>query len=603
MSDDSPAAADPLAALREELLALTPADLARHAGKPGYRWAWQFVQDLDLERGFRISGERHLVLSFMQPRLAFRCMGGGLDNLIADADIAQLAKYRVAAVLALRRAVGAGIAPPEPAATPRTASLDLGKDHALAEAAELSIDESRRRLRASASQLFADCIELGLAHLSQGMQERFATLAVWAQGADYPRLALLLRRLADHVELLLDRAGGADEHRLLDELAIANALVAALEAAASRGAAPEHLVGRARSRYSETGTLELLGLGAHPWRSAAGYVGLTMVFWSPKDGAFMSCSDARPENQRSFNPVARYKAAGPWSGLGAPAQATGRRLSLAGAQLNAGGRLSSSESTTATVTAAPSADEFIASLPVARSWAELLQCTGGQGRSLLAEPQPMRDWCVVQPASFGTPVFDATRQTLLWPLLDAQGETLQAELVFDAYTRHAIDRIERFQKDGPPAGSLVVGRLRPGAAGTTLEPLSLVRPGTPAVDALHFDEAPDGGFVSQRMQAATVEALAAPDHAVAPSAIAMPLVLREHRHWLCRQAERGCAAEQAPRVLAEAAAWSEKLSAAGFGACARLLPQTKSAAALLLRSHYLGMQYERLLDCAEEAAG
>jgi len=589
--------ADSVQALQAELLAVAPEALSRHAGKAGYRWAWQYVQDLDLEEGFRVSGERNLLMAFTQPRLAFRYMGGGIDGLIADADVRQVEKYRVAAVLALRRALGVQAPPPEPAGTARTASLDLGHDHALADTRDLSIDESRQRLRASAVQLFAECIELGLAHLSQGIQERFSTLAVWSQGAEYHRLALLLRRLADHVDLLLQRAGGADEHRLLDELAIAHALVGALDDAAARQAAPAHLVGRARTRYDETSTLELLGLGASAWRSAAGYVGLTMIFWSPSDQAFMSCSDARPENQRAFDPVARHRSPGPWSGLGAPSQAAGRRIALQGAQVNARGRVSGSESATATVSPPMPAREFAAALPVCRSWSELLARRGSGRRSLLTEPQPMKDWCVIAPSRFGTPQFDTNRQALVWPLFDDSGDRLDAELLYDTYTGHAIGRIERLAAEDTPAGTLVVARLRTGLSGVVCEPLSLVRPdaanGRSAIDSLHFDPAPQRNFVSRWLD----KLKPSRDGSPPPAATAtMPVLLQEHRHWLCRHAERGMSAQQGQRVAVEAQGWSGRLNDAGFSTFARAAAVSPSPAALVLRWHYLNLQCEQLLD-------
>ncbi len=459
-------AADVLAQLQVSLLQIAAQELIKHAGKSGYRWAWQFVEDLDVEQALKVEGERHIVLSFSHPRISFRYMGGGLDSLIADTDNSQVEKYRVAAILAYQRVNGVQLIPPETTASkPRTASLALGKDHAIPANQVESPSDSRRRLRDNSKQLFSECIELGLSHLSRGIYERFTTLAVWAQGAEYYRLALLLRRIADHVELLLERAGAADERRLLDELAVAFGLVAALDHAAGRGASPVNLVGRARTRYEETSTIELLGLGASAWRSSSGYVGLTMLFWSSKDKAFLSCSDARPENQRGFNPVARYNASGPWSGLGAPSQATGKRVTLANAQINVAGRLSASENTSATVLPVQTFEQFTDQLLPCKSWSEITQLRSLSRRSLLAEAQPMKDWFILLPKRFGTAQFDANKQTLVWPVFDQVDERLDVELRFDEYTRHAITRIEQLGSDDLQYGTMLVAHIRPGPSG------------------------------------------------------------------------------------------------------------------------------------------
>ena len=191
---------------------MTPAELSKHAGKAGYRWAWQFVLDLDAEHGFTAGGDRHVVLTFSRPHMTFRYLGGGLGNMIADLEVARIEKYRVAAVLAFQRAQGVALTPPEPVGAARGSGLDFGKDHAAGSPDQENLTESRQRLLASGQQLICECLELGLSHLSQGIHERFATLAVWAQGVEYYRLALLLRRIADHVENLLERTGAADEH-------------------------------------------------------------------------------------------------------------------------------------------------------------------------------------------------------------------------------------------------------------------------------------------------------------------------------------------------------------------------------------------------------
>ena len=594
---DEPAV-DPLAPLQDTLLAITAAELARHSGKAGYRWAWQYVQDLEPEHALVISGSQHLVLALQRPRLTLRYMGGGLDALIADAELAQIEKYRVAVVLAFQRAHGRELTPPEPTARQRTQALDLGMDHALAESRDASLDESRARLRASLRKILAESVELGLAHLSQGIQERYSTLAVWAQGAEYHRLALLTRRIADHVELLLERAGGADELRLLDEISIALALVCALEVAAAQGTAPRKLVGRARSRYEASASLELFGLGAQAWRSPAGYVGLTMIFWSPTEQAFMSCTDARPQAQRGFNPIARYKAAGPWAGLGAPAQTTGSRVMLQGAQSNDAGRLSAADSSSATVLPLDAAT-LVQQLRPWASWTELFRARGEHRASLLAEPDPMRDWVTLRPAKFGGARFDDARQTLIWPLLDGEGHMLTAEMPFDEYSRHAIGRVERLGPSELAPGTLVIARLRASAeGGAAAEPLSLVRAGARdnCVDALHFDDAPQQGMASALLERLKrlVPSRDAPMQEAAHFSAA-PIALRELRHELQRQAERGSAPENAERALAELMQHADRLVDAGLTAFRAALDRSGSQGERLLRANYLCLQCERLM--------
>lgn len=598
---------DVLAPLREALLAIPAKALETHAGRAGYRWAWQFVADLGSESPLQIGGETHLVLSFQRPRLNLRYMGGGLENLLADVDIAQLEKYRVAAVLAFQQAHGQTLVPPEPSPRERKAELDLSLDHQVAGSYTRTQHESRERLRERVTQLLTECLELGLAHLSRGIFERFSTLAVWSQGAEYHRLALMLRRIADHVEQLLERAGSADEHLLFDEMTLAYGLVSALDVAAARGAAPAYLVGRARSSYESTGTMNLLGLGAWAWRSSSGYVGLTLLFWSPQERRFYSCTDARPEGQRGFNPIARYKAAGPWSGLGAPSLATGRLLVLADAQVNAAGRLSAAGSTVATLRPEQPTADLARTIEAHSSWSTLSEHRRDSQRSLLSEPEPMKDWVVLRPDRFGQARFDATRQMLIWPLHDADGQVLDAELTYSEFTTQAIERIEALNATPPTKGTMLVARLRQSANRLVVEPLSLVnaehRSGQPFVDALHFDSGPEQSTVSKWLSAMKPKPKAGDiDPSASPSSILLPEVLREFRGALQRQAERGISTVQASQWLDELKSWSERAGQAGFTSFAPAISGQSPVLASTLRANYLCLQFERLVVGVESAA-
>jgi hypothetical protein len=602
----TPPVPDPLATLHDSLITLSAAQLSKHAGKAGYRWAWQFVQDLGSERQVVIGGERYILIGFTHPRVNFRFMGGGVDGLIADVQIGQIEKYRVAAVLAYQRANGIELSPPEPPGKHRAGHLDLGKDHALPESAEEAGYTSRARLRVSVSQLLQESVTLGLSHLSQGIQERYATLAVWAQGAEYHRLAMLLRRIADHVDMLLERSGAADEHRLFDEMTLAYALVCALEQAAVRNVAPAYLVGRARTRYEQAATLELIGLGASAWRSAAGYIGLTMLFWSVSDSTFVSCTDARPEIQRGFDPRARYKAAGPWSGLGSPAQTPGRRLVLTGAQLNAQGRVSAAESTTATVQPYVGAAELCQLLKPSTNWGAALRARSLSRRSLLAEPSPMKDWAVLQPARFGTPRFDVVRQIMEWPIFDDEAQRLNLELPYSTYSSYAIERVEGLQTDPLPDGALVIARLGEKPGQPVAEPLSLVRPdadaGTSAVDTLQFDPAPARSSASRWLAKLRRHPIREGPRAE-PGGTAVPAALRDMRQWLRQTAERGISQDRAESLLSDLRLQAKRTNAAGLSTYSHLRQGAEHPAAALLRHHYVCMQYERLLvDDVDEVA-
>lgn len=575
------------------LLAIPTAALAEHAGKAGHRWAVQFALDLDLERDVQIATDRGIVITFRQPRFTARYAGGDVAGILLDADFKAPAKYRAAAVLTYQRAHGAVPAAPAPTA----ARLDLGPDFTPPPAAEAARDEARRHLRAAFCQLARECLELGLSHLSEHVQQRFATLAVSAQGAEYPRLARLLRRIADHVELLLDRIAGADEHRLFDELALTFGLATALDSAAREGRQPTHLVGAVRSRYDERATLELLGLGAHAWRSPAGYTGLSMLFWSPADATFLSCTDARPISMRGFDPIARYTQPGPWTGLGAPQLATGRRITLTGAETNEQGRLSAAERTHATLLPCP---DLATLLSPASRWRDLLSKHGGQRQSLLAEPQPLLDWTVLRPSRFEPGHFDRTRQTFVWPLVDDEGEVLAAELTWAKTTQHAIARLEQEATSLAP-GTLVVARLSRSGGRPVAEPLSLVRaPGTSTdnpVDALHFD-APRGKVEQSAPRGNVPEATeAAPTAKAGPSTSGLEML----RTWLRRHAERGLPPEREAAARKELAALVRDAQTRGFTAFPEVVPAEVSGGEVLLRMGYLCVQYGRLLEGAEEA--
>jgi hypothetical protein len=567
--------------LHEEVMALDQDALTTAAGKAAYRWAHQFVTDLD--RPATITRGAHLGVEFDAPDVRLRYFGGGVAAWVLDQAMPAPEKYRVAAILAWQRAHGL-----ELPALPEVAS---SRGPTVTQRAQ---SDSRERLLAAVDTLLADTVRIGISHLSGAVLDRFTTSAVWAQGAELPRLALLLRRLADQVELLLLRRSSADDLRLLGDLAVAHALVAAL-----RVAPAAHLVGRARNTYDPVRELQVVGLGSLPWRTGSGYQGLTTVFWEAGRERFLTWTDARPTTLNSFDPRARFHQAAPWPGLASPQEAAGRRIRLTNARLSPDGRLSGVESTSAMVSEID-ADQWQRVVEGgATSWAELARERAGAGQSLLAAPKPASAWAVLRPTSTGRVVFDQVRQTLVWPLVDAAGDLLMLELGWADHLAHAIDRIEGL---GELAGDrAVVARVH--ARGGTLvgEPLSVLSTEEgQRIDVLHFDAGPPVPSGKQRLverlrRAALPPRVEPPDDEpgarVAPTRL--PTALVDLRHLVEQRAQRGVGG-LAPGVLAaELEGVDARLRAQGFPVFRETV--VAEDAELVLRHHYLLQQVERVL--------
>ncbi|SEE93990.1 SWIM zinc finger family protein [Jiangella alba] len=577
--------ADTTPSLSDELMALEATTMTRYAGLPGYRWAHQHLDDLDPDHAPTLSQSGYLAVTFAQPELTIRYLGGGLDGLVLDQNVPHPERYRVAAVLAWQRAHGLRLPPPPP---PRSGSTKSGRP---ATETARSLAESRARLRTTAGALLRDMVAVGVSHLSPAIRDRVVTAATWAQGVEYHRLARLLRRIGDQVDLMLARSAAADDLALLGDVTTAHALVAALDAAAATGSEPATLLGRARTAYDPVRSLDLMGLGGSPWRTGSGYHGLTCVYWSPSRRRIYTWTDTRPENVPGFDPRHRWEQPAPWTGLTTPAAAAGRRVVLTHAQVSPDGRLSGVEVTSAAVTALDSR-ELMDQLPVQDSWETLAL---PRPRALTDVFDPTGAWAVLQPARALPARWDPSDQTLTWTLLDHQGETAAMRVPWSRLHAHAIERLEALGS-GLPDGALVVARLRRTRGQLVGEPLSLVMPDRAhqPVDSLHFD--PGSGQATSSLVDRLLRS-GVPDQAPAddePAASPVPAALAELRALVEQEAQRGCTGAPAGAVVPRLATAHAALRKVGFPVFADPDRSVEPAEALL-RSLYLVQQVETAL--------
>ncbi|MDM8085116.1 SWIM zinc finger family protein [Cellulomonas cellasea] len=563
-------------ALHAELMGFDVETLTAYAGLPGYRWACQALDDADEPPVLTRDG--YLSVTFPRRGLTARYLGGGLDALLLDEAVPHVERFRVAVVLAWQRAHGLVLAPPPPL---KSRPSEESRSRV----------ESRQRLRGTVTAVLHDTVRVGISHLSPAIHERLVTSAVWAQGVEYHRLALLMRRIADEVELLLARSARADDLALLDEVAVAHALVAALDNAA--GEEPPTLLGRARASYDQVRRLDLVGLGGRPWRTGSGYQGLTCLFWDAAGSRMLTWTDARPDTLPGFAPRARWTQPGPWTGLSTPAAATGRRIVLTHAQVSPDGRLSGVEATTAAVTELRGA-ALLDALPVRESWGELAvrRATG------LRDPADQSSMWTALRAAGSLPVqWDGVAQTLRWPLLDGEGDVLTLEVPWSRLHAHAISRIEALG-GALPQGAGVVARVQRVRGQLVGEPLSLVLPErADEIDALHFD--PDPGSTAESALVAGLLAAGAADRPTPPDARVddaglVPAPVAALRSIVEQAAQRGCGGTVPGEVHSRLAQGHAAARAVGLSVFAEPDPSITPAESLL-RSLYLVQQVERAL--------
>lgn len=459
-----PTGPSPGEVLAEAVTAITVDDLRKWAGKTALRDALSVVTQAP-----EVEAETHagLVIRLVKHGVEARLFAGSggkpaelLDGVKTTAPKAHHARWVAAAVLAFQQSRGKRIEAAESAGPAAAAGSPV----------------TRTQVLESARGLFAGMVATGLAHLSDRTAQRLFTLSVSATAVVLPRLARLVRAIADDVQLALDRNAEADPARLFGRLATADALARALLAAGD--APPVALVGRPRTEYELAGDLTLAGVGAYPWQTASGFEGVTALFWDLGNRRFLTWTASRPvTTPGQFTADGAYRTETLW-GCG-PAEHLCRSLvHLRSARVNPAGRLSAGKESTA---------EWLEPVDPAKvdfgpqafdDWAALAAHAADTTPIGLAEPRPTDRVVVLKPASWGDRVFDELRQCFCWPLADAAGRGLTLTLPWNGVNESSIDFLEAVR---PAVDKLthVVARLVAGPDGLWIEPVSLLGTGNP----------------------------------------------------------------------------------------------------------------------------
>lgn len=468
--------------LRQALLDLSSVDLRKWAGKTVLREALAlFRQPVQVEIETHVGLTIRLTQHEVEARLLPAAKGGSparlLDQVLTTAPRVQHKRWVVAAVLALHQSAGRAIELPATTTAPEAAGSPI----------------TRRQVLRGTQELLEGMVSTGLAHPSDRMRQRLLTLSVSATAVHLPRLARLLRSLADDVALLLARQAAADTGQLFDLLCFAHAMAGAILASGPHP--PQSLTGSHRTEYGPAGDLELAGVGAFPWETASGFEGVTVLFWDLTSKRFRTWTTSRPAaNPGRFSMTQAYRLENIWSGGGSPERLSRCRFTLRQARVNAQGRLSGSQASAVhgleafEPAKADFADRLFTSWPALHDHARTAYPLG------LTEKDPLDRLVILQPAAWGERCFDELQQRLAWPLQDPQGHPLTLTLPWVGVNEAAIAFLEAVNP-GRDRLTRVVARIAFTPRGVRYEPLSLLGEGTP-----HGHRVLNPGFDQQLLQ-------------------------------------------------------------------------------------------------------
>jgi hypothetical protein len=453
------------AALQEALLALDRDDLEKWAGKTVLREVLVLVDSLEIEvethAGVTIRLLKHEVEARLLPVRGKAAAKNLLDQVLTTAPKALHRRWVVSAVLAFQQSRG----------------IKIEKPAAVAAPAEAGAARSREGVLAGVRDLLEGMVTTGLAHPSARMLERLFTLSVSAVAVHLPRLGRLLRSLADEVSLLLTRDASADTTRFFELLCLTHALARALAAAGAQP--PVTLAGQHRSQYDLAGDLRLAGVGAHPWVTASGFEGLTVLLWDEAGKRFLTWTASRPvQGAGRFSIEQTYRTEAVWSGSGSPERFSRSHFTLRQAKVNPQGRLSGTESSTAidVQPTDPGAIDF--GERAFTNWLALLDYARSLYPVGLAEKNPLDRLVVLRPVGWGERFFDEMQQRFCWPLPDDDGNVIPLTLPWAGVNESAIEFLEAMKPERDRLTGVVV-RLSFGNRGVLIEPLSLLSQGTP----------------------------------------------------------------------------------------------------------------------------
>jgi len=408
---------------KEVFGAITPAEIARFAGKSGWEKALERAQ---ASEAVSITDEgATLAVNFgaaEQPVVFLPT--GGLKAAISKVPAATRKVAIAAAALAVRR------------------SFELPEPEQREAPEPVASDEPNVQILATVKDFLERTYSTALAVAPIALEDEARRLSLGGRVEALPRLSGLLRRIATGLAALRRREADADSDAVLAAVAEAYAVCVALESAPA-GPARANIAGQVRQEYSEAEEAELFGLGARLWETATGARGVTTHFYGAGSGQTYSVTLARPDGSDiAFNPAAAFRSTAIW---GHPmVRLCAAQLKPPNLKASAAGRLSTSSSTQAeTVQWSPARDIVLNWACVFDDWVRLEARLQSLFTPRLAVERRADVPVVLIFSRYATAQFDELTQSLTWPLADTAGRWIGLSLDYEGAERARIVALER----------------------------------------------------------------------------------------------------------------------------------------------------------------
>ncbi len=464
-------APDPLA----ELLAIPRGAFAKWAGRATLRAAEELLAQ-NAEAEVRTEGRTLVVTLGALPTVRYLA-GQGLDGMISKASKARRKALHAAAALHVRRARGA----------------EREREEAASEAPPARPDP---RFLASVAACLADCLRTGFGQAPLALEERLFALSVSSRADALPRLSAMLRTLAARVRARRERDFTLDAEAYLELLAEAHALTRALAAIVSRDdeqASPglDALQGVVQREYAELGDLELLGVGAERWHTAAGARGVTAHFYAPAERRWFSASIARGHGHDArFDPRVAYQGERLWGAAGL-AELCRSRVTLSRAAAASDGRLSLARAVRAKVEPWEPLGDPVRPECIHDGWGELEAALRERFAWSLRRRTADRHPVLLAPAAQALPFLDELGQQIVWPVADGEGRWIGLTIDFGGALDEAAGVLERIARDERPR--VVAALAAPAGGHFELQPFAVwVERRGPNIVNLTLDDADAG---------------------------------------------------------------------------------------------------------------